>query len=73
MNELNCPICGPARLGAPYQFSGRWFAACSQCHAEIKLARSDALAGGAARYSLTTTMKLATLRATEWYRRRTSF
>ena len=73
MNDLKCPLCGPAPLGAPFQFCGQWFAACRQCHAEIRLARAEAPDGGAARFDLTTTTKLATLKATDMYRRRTVF
>lgn len=73
MNDLNCPLCGTAPLGAPVRFCGQWLAACRQCHAEIRLARADAPDGGAARFDLTTTMKLATLKQAELYRRRTAF
>lgn len=72
MNELHCPICGDAPLGTPFQFSGRWLAACRRCHSEIQL-RPEAGEGGAPRFHLTATMKLATLREAEHYRRRTVF
>jgi hypothetical protein len=71
MNNLNCPICANVPLGAPYQFAGQWLAACGKCHSEIELQQCDA--EGAARFQLTSTMKLATLREAEQYRRRTVF
>ena len=70
MSDLKCPICADAPLGQPYQFSGQWLAACSKCHSEIEL-RADG--GGDKPFRLTSTMKLATLREAEHYRRRTVF
>ena len=71
MSTLNCPICATVPLGAPYQFAGQWLAACSKCHSEIELRQVEA--AGAAEFKLTRTMKLATLREAEQYRRRTVF
>lgn len=71
MSTLNCPICATVPLGAPYQFAGQWLAACSKCHSEIELRQVEA--AGAAEFKLTSTMKLATLREAEHYRRRTVF
>jgi hypothetical protein len=71
MSTLNCPICATVPLGAPYQFAGQWLAACSKCHSEIELRQVEA--SGAPEFKLTSTMKLATLREAEHYRRRTVF
>ena len=72
MSDLNCPICSNVPLGAPYQFAGNWLAACRNCHSEIELRQVPADAG-ATQFKLTATMKLATLREAEQYRRRTVF
>ena len=72
MSRPNCPICGDVELGAPFEFGGRWLAACPRCHAEIKL-QSEPGADGATGFGLTATMKLPTLQEAERYRRRTGF
>lgn len=71
MHALNCPICTTTPLGAPFRFAGQWLAACGTCHAEIGLRRDETT--GASGFSLDSTMKLATLRQAEQYRRRTAF
>lgn len=73
MSDLTCPMCAKAPLGAPYQFSGKWLAACTACHSETELRHSAGSAEQAAKFQLTATMKLATLREAEYYRRRTVF
>ena len=72
MSTLTCPICANAPLGAPYQFAGHWLAACRKCHSEIEL-RPALVDSGAPQFQLTASMKLATLREAEQYRRRTVF
>lgn len=72
MSNLTCPICANAPLGAPYPFAGHWLAACRKCHSEIELRRTRA-PDGAPHFQLTASMKLATLREAEQYRRRTVF
>lgn len=73
MSDLTCPMCGTAPLGTPYQFAGNWLAACRSCHSEVELRHVAGYAGGAPRFALTATMKMATLRQAEYYRRRTVF
>ena len=73
MSELTCPMCGKSPLGAPYQFAGKWLAACRTCHSEIELRHLAGPDAGAPRFALTATMKMATLRQAEYYRRRTVF
>ncbi|MBL8381759.1 MAG: hypothetical protein JNM90_01700 [Burkholderiales bacterium] len=72
MNSLSCPICSDGALGAPFMFNGRWLAACVRCHSESELRKVTA-GSGAMTFQLTATMKLATLREVEQYRRRTVF
>lgn len=72
MSQPNCPMCSDVELGAPYEFAGRWLAACPRCHAEIKLEPASG-SEGAGGFSLTATMKLPTLQDAERYRRRTGF
>jgi hypothetical protein len=71
MSTLNCPICATAPLGVPYRFAGQWLAACARCHAEIEVREVET--AGAGVFKLDNTLKLATLREAEQYRRRTSF
>lgn len=73
MSDLTCPMCSTAPLGAPYRFAGNWLASCRTCHSEVELRHVVASDGGAPRFMLTATMKMATLRAAEYYRRRTVF
>ena len=73
MSELTCPMCGTEPLGTPYQFAGNWLAACRTCHSEVELRYLSAPDGSAPRFALTATMKMATLRQAEYYRRRTVF
>lgn len=72
MSELTCPICATSPLGAPYMFNGHWLAACAKCHSETQL-RQVVSRDGKPGFALTATMKLATLREAEQYRRRTVF
>jgi hypothetical protein len=72
MSDLKCPICTNAPLGTPYRFAGHWLVCCRQCHSEIEL-RPAGAAGSEDGFQLTATMKLATLREAEQYRRRTIF
>ncbi len=73
MSDLTCPMCGTAPLGAPCQFAGNWLAACRICHSEVELRHVTGADGDAPRFALTATMKMATLRQAEYYRRRTVF
>lgn len=73
MSDLTCPMCAKAPLGVPYQFSGKWLAACGACHSEIELRHSTGSDQSTPKFQLTATMKLATLREAEYYRRRTVF